>query len=546
VPHAIEPGAGPVPAERSRHMSAPGVLRLQRSAGNRAVGTVVGSGPAAPIQRQSYPSGTDPALVARLDAVVDRVAGELGTYAAFRASPMAGASLPGRGVTSVVSRFEDHQPLESWMTAYARHRLGPAKLKLLQEMIGINGTGFPEFDRLFGVGYQDPGHAYTCRLKAATSVVGKAISKVTPTVTISYSNVFGWRWTRDFTLAGAELTVKGSVDSKRGAKGGPKPGPISLDISGTANADPTPIRYWGLDDFSGVVAVAKTASKYKFGMVGGALGGLTAITFSGGPFGTISFPFFTAPSASLKGGTPSSSLEVSLGMGVGHASAGDMTVDELPELVEVLTPTRSFYSLTVNIGPFETGSAVPPPSASVTLRELKAALDAWRSRVLDPQAEDLRAKGIDPDRNYQLDVYLTGTTSRAWRSAPSEKRRLESNAALGGERARAVAANVTSIFASQVRRTIAESGGTSTVGPWSDDQPKQHLTDDEAERVYRQERAEAMRDPDPVSRRARLQAAARNFGRQSDQPYGRRVHVMVRWNGFLITRALAPQARTVP
>jgi hypothetical protein len=531
------------------------LLGLQRTAGNRAVGSVLSRVGAAPVQRQAFPPGTDPALVSKLDALVDRVAGELGAYSTFRNAPLDGAALPGRSVISAVSRFQDGQLLEPWMTGYARHRLGPANLKLLQEMISMNGVGFPDFDVLFGVAFQDPGHAYTCELKAATRVIDKAISKVTPIVTINYSNAFGWHWKRDYRLAGAELTVKGSVkpeiDPKTGKikpefQAGPKAGPITLDITGKAKADPTPIRYWGGNNFGGVVAVAKTAGKFKFGPAGGELGGMTAITFGGGPFGTISFPFFTKPGVKI-GGRPGASVEVGIGMGVGHASGvGDTVIDKPPELVEVLTATPSFYTLTANIGPFETGSFVPPPSASGTLRELKATLEAWKAKVLDPQAEDLRRKGVDPDQNYRLDFYLTGTTSRAWRGASTEKRRLERNVALGVERATAVAVDVGSVFAGQVRRTTAASGGTSTRGLGSDHRPAENLTDEEAERVYEAERAEAMKLTDPEERRTRLEAAEHNFGRGSDQPYGRRVHVMVRWNGFLIIRSLAPAPAAVP
>ena len=548
-----EPGPAPVDLQR-RTPHPPGrswpphprvMVWLQRTIGNRAVGSALDTGGPRSVQRQAFPHGTHPELLKRLDALVDRVAGEVGAFAVYKKAPLDGAGLPGAKLTSAVSRFQDNDPLQPWMRGYARARLGPANLRLLQEMISMNGRGFPDFDVLFDVPYQDPGHDYGCTLKAAKTLKERAITKIVPIVTITYRNALGWQWTRDYTLAAVEITAGVSASKEKGkrpkVKGGLGGGLLELDISGTAKADPVPIRFWGGNDFSGGVKVLKTAAKARVGPGGGKLPGLTAIVFTGGPFGEISFPFISGLSGSIKGGGKGVSAEVGIGMGVGGAiGLGETDVVPPPELREESRPTRAFYTLNVNIGPFATGSAVPPEMAAGALRQLRTTFDTWRERILEPQAKDLRAAGIDPDDNYRFTLYLTGTTSRSWRTARTEKGRLESNAALGLDRARAVEPEVKAAFSGRLRGVQAESGGTSTLGPSSAEQRPEAMSDEEAERIYAAERAEALKEPDPEIRRLRLKAIDANFGRQSDQPFGRRVHVLARWEGYLIVKALVP------
>lgn len=57
-------------------------------------------------------------------------------------------------------------------------------------------------------------------------------------------------------------------------------------------------------------------------------------------------------------------------------------------------------------------------------------------------------------------------------------------------------------------------------------------------------RAEALREPDPETRRLRLKAIEANLGKRSDQPYGRRVSVLARWEGKRIIKALVPDQPT--
>lgn len=158
-------------------------------------------------------------------------------------------------------------------------------------------------------------------------------------------------------------------------------GRLDLDISGSARADPQPIRYWGGNDFSGGVLVAKIGGKAKVGPAGGKIPGLTAITFTGGPFGTVSFPFINGLSGSISGCGKGASAEVGIGMGVGGSiGLGETEVTPPPELREERRVATSFLTWTLNVGPFETGKADPPEKSREWLHGLREHLEDWKRR----------------------------------------------------------------------------------------------------------------------------------------------------------------------
>src|SRR5206468_8524733 len=108
-------------------------------------------------------------------------------------------------------------------------------------------------------------------------------------------------------------------------------------------ADPTPVRYCGGDDFTGVVTVVKTSAKGHIGPAGGALPGLTAVVFHGTPAGDVGFPFISSLTGSISAGATDAGWDVSIGGGIGKAvGMGETVVTPPPELKEVNQLARSF------------------------------------------------------------------------------------------------------------------------------------------------------------------------------------------------------------
>jgi hypothetical protein len=490
------------------------------------------------------PPGTD---TTKIDALIARVGAECDAFGRFKLSPLRGADIPGRtsSLQTAVSRWED--PIEDWMKPHVREKMGPLRLKLLNEMISMSGVGWPDFEKLFDVSYQTPSHKYTLELKAATTVTEKQLAKVAPTVTIKYTNAFGWNWQREYALAGVQLNVgaRASVaEGKKGAKvkpgGGLSVTPISLDITGTGSADPIPIRYAGSDDFTGGFSIVKGTSAWKFGPAGGSLGGLTAVVFHGMPTGDVSFPFIAPPSASVSGGKDFK-VDVGLGEGAGVAvGRGDAVVTPPPIIDEVLKLNPSFREWAAVIGPFETGSPFVTPAAAGIVDQLNATVYGFKKQTLDPQADQLRSQSVDPDKNFSLTFEVVGMTSRSWGAARSNAERLRKNQVLSANRATAVETAIHNRFP-DVRSVSKQGQGAHAVGP-STDEGRPMLDDAEAQALYEQRKAEAQQIVDPVERKRMLQGIEANFGPASDQQAARRVYVFCRWEGLMIMKVLVPRA----
>ncbi len=500
-----------------------------------------GSPAAQRLIQRAAPDGTD---TSKLDALIARVGAECDAFGTYKKRPLDGRSMPGMGksIQLAVSRW-DGGPTQPWMKGYVREKMGPLRTKLLNEMIGMSGSGWPDYETLFDASFQNPGHKYTMNLKASKTIKEKAIEKLVPIATISYANAFGWAWHRDYTLAAVEINAGISAKNK-GKKvkpgGGISPGFLSLDIKGTASAKPTPIRYSGGNDFTGPVTVLKTSAKAHLGPAGGAVPGLTAVVFHGTAFGDVSFPFISPLDGSVSGKDKDAGVDVSIGMGVGKSVGMDeTTVTPPPELKEAKQLAKSFREWEAIIGPFETGKALVSPVAAKTLDQLHTTAYGFKTKELDPQAKDLRDQSVDPDKNFQLDFEVVGMASRSWAAARSNAARLKQNELLSQRRASAVETEIHNRFANvhEVHKTGA---GAHVVGPSEEGSPSQMLDDAEAQKLYEKKREEAMQIKNPDERRMVLKGIEANYGPNSDQQEARRVYVFCRWEGFMIMKTLVP------
>ena len=495
------------------------------------------------LQRQA-PDDKD---TSKVDALIDQVGAECDAFAKYKASPLEGAAMPGTSIQLAVSRW-DGGPVEPWMRGYIKEKMGPLRGKLLQEMMSMSGVGWPDYETLFDVSYQLPEHKYTIELKAATTIIGKALQKLAPKVTIKYSNTFGWNWQRDYSLAGLEMSAGISAVASKGKKvkpkGGLSGGTISLDISGSASADPVPIRYCGPNDFTGLFTVVKGSAGGHLGPGSGKLGALTAIVFHGTPDKDVSFAFITPLNGSVSGGATDAGVDVSIGGGAGKSIGGETTVTPPPELEEVVKLTKSFREWEAVIGPFATGQASVSPEAAQYLDQMHDTVYKFKQQSLDPITNDLQAQSIDPAKNFQLTFDLVGMASRRWSTAGNSGERQDKNTALSLQRAAAVETEIHNRFP-DAQAVTKEGLGAHSVGPTSGNGSLPPMLDDaQAQQLYEEKKKEALAEPDPVTRRMMLQAVEANYGPGADQQAARRVYVFCRWEGLMTMKSLVPASLT--
>jgi hypothetical protein len=501
------------------------------------------------VQRQAAPPGTD---TSKLDALIAQVGAECDAFGKYKQSPLDGKAMPGqdRDIQLAVSRW-DGAPVESWMKGYAAGKMGPLHTKLLNEMISMSGVGWPDYETLFDVAYQNPNHRYTMELKAAKTVTEKVIAKIVPIVTISYANDFGWAWHRDYALAAAQISAGISVSKKKGkektSKGGTSVGPVSLDIKGTASAKPVPIRFCGGNDFTGIVTVAKTSAKGHLGPAGGALPGLTAVSFHNTPEGDVNFPFLSPLTGSISGAKTDAGIDISIGEGIGKAvGLGETVVTQPPELKEVVQLSKSYRLWQAVIGPFGTGQAVVSPEAAGYLDQMHKQVYDFKTQELDPIAQALRDQSVDPDKNFQLDFDVVGMASRSWSSARSNTARLKLNQQLSLRRADAVETEIHNRFA-DVHSVEKTGSGAHAVGPTPEGGGLPPILDDaQAQALYEAKKKEALAETDPETRRMMLKAVEANYGPNGDQQAARRVYVFCRWDGYMIMKTLVPVTPSTP
>lgn len=544
---ATEPSSslGPVPQER--------VVRIANgslhSAGRSSIGNLITRFqiPQHSIVQRQVPPDTD---TSKLDALIAQVGTECDAFGKYKQSPLDGKAMPGQTIQLAVSRW-DGGPVEPWMKGYVGGKMGPLRTKLLNEMISMSGVGWPDYETLFDVSIQTPNHKYTMELKAVKTLTEKVIAKIVPIVTISYTNDFGWAWHRDYTLVAIEISAGISAAKKKGSKVKPKGGlgggPLSLDISGKASADPVPIRFCGGNDFTSVVSIVKTSVKAHLGPAGGALPGLTAVSFHRTPNGDVNFPFLAPLTGSITGGATDVGVDVSVGAGIGKSvGIGETVVTPPPELKEENKLSRSYREWEAVIGPFDTGEAFVLPAAAAYLDKLHKQVYDFKTQQLDPMAQALRDQSVDPDKNFQLDFNIIGMTSRSWSSARSDAARLKLNEQLSLRRADAVETEIHNRFA-DVHEVTKTGSGAHAVGPTPEGGGVPPMLDDaEAQALYLTKLKEAKEEKDPKTRRMMIKAVEANYGPNGDQQAARRVYVFCRWNGYMIMKTLVPVTPSTP
>jgi hypothetical protein len=490
------------------------------------------------IQRQA-PSDAD---TSEVDAMIAQVSAECAAFGKYKLSPLDGKSIPGAAARSAGARW--NSTVESWMPDYARQKMGPPPHEPAERNGGYVWCGLAHrYGSAFWNYLPEARPQVHHGTQAAKTITEKAIEKIVPTVPVSYTNAFGWAWKRDYTLAAVEINASISASKAKGqkakAKGGLGGGLLSLDIKGKASADPTPIRYCGGNDFTGVVTVVKTAAKAHLGPAGGALPGLTAVFFHGTPAGDVAFPFISGLTGSISGSKTDAGVDVSIGAGFGKViGLGETTVTPPPELKEVNQLSSSFREWEVVVGPFNTGEAVVPPVAAGYLDQLHKTVFDFKAQKLDPIAKDLQDQSVDPEKNFQLEFEVVGMASRSWRSASSSTARLKLNEELSQKRAASVETEINNRF-SNVRSVRKTGSGAHAVGPSpSGGGVPPMLDDQQAQELYERKKKEAMEEKDPKVRKMLLQAVEANYGPQSDQLAARRVYVFCRWEGVMIMKTL--------
>jgi hypothetical protein len=503
-------------------LRAAALLDLQRSAGNRAVTALIGTegglpDPAAPrrvaapspsvsLQRVLNPDQEQAWKSAKGDQIVAGIDGLVGQWKAFRARP---------GSFEAISAFGSPRPLVTLLEDNPQFRQHVAEklrasVAYLQEMAGFLHTWRLLLDLVPGLGWKDPKHQYKMTA-SASATINKVGFLPVQQFTITYSNAYGWSWTRDVVTAGIQWSISVSgqagvagpnipdvVEGKDEVKKKVKPGagvsyPGKAPKKGQPGTNPAipefaefsiihaavakPVKYWGFDDMSGGGAIVNGPSASvklsAAGSMAAATGGMLKLH---GSNGDLDFTEFKGDvTGTLGAQTPGSAkdalnLEAKVTLAsvgaVGMTTVGEATAISAPEVKKMAKAQTRTFVYTIEAFPVESAEREIP---SEMIASMESDLSQLEDRVLE-DADGLRELGIEQD--FKVTFTCEGFASRGWATAANAEMRKRKNVELSAKRAMYVSGALEAKFGDFAESFAAIGRGPALLAPESDRGPR--------------------------------------------------------------------------
>jgi outer membrane protein OmpA-like peptidoglycan-associated protein len=475
------------------------------------------------------------------DAAVADIKAEIAAWESYRGHAGNTNKMPGKKIPNAASKLEDIQFRVG--TAFVRQKLGELNTAILTEMRSINNIDCFKLQGLIpGVRYLKPQHRYDMKVGANQSAIADKLMKKmnVSTVTVKYTNSFGWTWTQNLVGSVLEISagLKLSLKDKK-PKGGVDAGHASLQVDGTAVA--RPIDYWGPENLAGATRVTKgpTASaKVPIGSAKFQTGRLIDLMGTGGHGGPLQFENFDATAtSSLSGGSGLKAGELAITFatlqGGVVALQGDATYDTGKISPHV---KQDMYLWSGAIDDFVTGDAkipIPPDKVKAKLDIPLKEIELKRERLKDVQPILKEQFGID-EREPKLVIKITGYASRKWAGAGADdKARLKLNQDLSQRRADAVAAQVKQTFGADHEYTVSAKGAslmlpdTTTPTPEIDQHGKSQAD------LYKQYQS-AAEQHGTGSAADNHKLAEQQYGRSANESEDRRVEITIQWTAHTL------------
>jgi hypothetical protein len=503
-------------------LRAAALFDLQRSAGNRAVTALIGAergrpepavppkvaapSPSLPLQRVLKPEQEEAWKSAKGDQVVAGVEGLAGQWKAFRAKPASFEAISSFGSPRpLVTLLEENPQFRQHVAEKLR-----ASIVYLQEMAGFLHTWRLLLDLVPGLSWKDPQHQYKMTANA-NATVNKIGYLPVQQFTITYSNAYGWSWTRDVVTGGIQWSI--SVSGQAGVAGPNipdlaggkdaikkkvKPGasvsyPGQAPKKGQPGANPLtpefaefsiihaavakPVKYWGFDDMNGGGAIVNgpsasiklSAAGSKAAATGGMLklhgsnGDLDFTEFKGDVTGTLGAQMPGSAKDALNVEAKISLASVGI---VGMTTVGEATGVTAPEVKKMAKAQTRTFVYTLQAFPVESAEREIP---SDMVASMESEISQLEDRVLEDEA-GLRELNIEQD--FKVTFTCEGFASRGWATAANEAMRKQKNYELSQKRAEFVSDALMAKFGDVGELYSAIGRGPALLAPQSERGPQ--------------------------------------------------------------------------
>jgi outer membrane protein OmpA-like peptidoglycan-associated protein len=467
------------------------------------------------------------------DAAVADIKAEIAAWEVFRSHPGNVSAMPGKKAGAACRKLEDIQFRVG--TTYVRQKLGELNTAVLTEMRSVNNIDcFKLQDVVPGVRFLKPQHRYEMTVHANQSAIADKLMKKlnVSTVTVKYTNSFGWTWTQNLTGSLIEISAGLKLnlgEGKKGVKAGVDAGRATLDVDGTAVA--RPIDYWGPENLAGATRVTKgpTASaKVPVGSAKFQTGRLIDLIGTGGHGGPLQFESFDATArSSMSGGSGAKAGEISLTFASLQGGIVALQGNAAYDIGKIAPHVKTdMYLWSGAIEDFATGEAkipIPPDKVKAMLAIPQKEVELKRERLKDIQPILKEQFGID-EKEPKLIIKVIGYASRKWAAVgKDDKARLKLNQDLSQRRADGVAATVKQAFGPNHEYTVSARGAAAMLP--GDTTPTPEVNPQGVSQAQAFEDAKGGVQGQGNSR----EFAEQHYGRGANEPEDRRVEVTIQW-----------------
>lgn len=478
------------------------------------------------------------------DAAVADLKAEIAAWETFRSHPGNVSAMPGKKAGAAASKLEDIQFRVG--TTFVRQKLGELNTAVLTEMRSVNNIDCFKLQGLIpGVRFLKPQHRYEMTVHANQSAIADKLMKKlkVSTVTVKYTNSFGWTWTQNLTGSLIEISagLKLSLGDKK-VKGGVDAGRAALDVDGTAVA--RPIDYWGPENLAGATRVTKGptgSAKVPVGNAKFQTGRLIDLMGTGGHGGPLQFENFDATAKSSLSGGGKGEIAITLATLQGGAVAlqGPAAFDIGKIAPHVKT---DMYLWSGAIEDFATGDAkipIPPDKVKAMLAVPQREIELKRERLKDVQPILKEQFGID-EKEPKLIIKVIGYASRKWAAVgKDDKARLKLNQDLSQRRADGVAGTVKQTFGANHEYTVSARGAAAMLPGDTTPTPEVNAQGVSQAQAFEDAKGGVQHQGNSA------QFAEQHYGRNANEPEDRRVEVTIQWIAHTVewTGGAAPPAK---
>jgi outer membrane protein OmpA-like peptidoglycan-associated protein len=472
------------------------------------------------------------------DAAVADLKAEIAAWEVFRSHPGNVSAMPGKKAGAAAGKLEDLQVRVG--TTYVRQKLGELNTAILTEMRSINNIDCFKLQGVIpGVRYLKPQHRYEMTVHANESKIADKLMKKlkVSTVTVKYTNSFGWTWSQNLTGSLIEISagLKLGLGDKK-LKGGVDAGRAALDVDGTAVA--RPIDYWGPENLAGATRVTKGptgSAKVPVGNAKFQTGKLIDLMGTGGHGGPLQFENFDATAKSSLGGGGKGELSITLatlqGGMVGLQGAAAFETGKISPHVKEDT-----FRWSGALDDFVTGEAkIPPDKILALLATPKKEIELKLERLKDVQPILKEQFGID-EKEPKMFIRITGFASRKWAAAgKDDKMRLKLNQDLSQRRADGVAATAKQVFGAQQEYLVTGQGASVMLPADKDGTPVATTPTTEIDSQGKNQADMFKQYQDNAELHGEShQRAEKRFGRDANESEDRRVMIEITWHAHTI------------